>query len=89
VFSYVEQQGGGQEILKKLYAMAEAKLSSAKELAALAESVMRRFGTEDWARTLYKKAAEAEDFDKLKFAVAESVQKSLGDHKLAGSLRAA
>ena len=59
VFSYVEQQGGGQEILKKLYDMAEAKLSSAKELAALAESVMRRFGSEDWARTLYKKAAEA------------------------------
>ena len=87
MFTYVEQQGGGQEILKTLYAKAEDKLSGAKELSALAESVVRRFGAEDWARTIYKKAAEAEDFEKLKFDVAASIEKALGDHKLAGSLR--
>ena len=63
-------------------------MRGAKDLAALAESVMRRFGDEDRARTLFKKAAEAEDFDKLKYSVAESALRALGDHKLAGSLRA-
>jgi len=62
-------------------------LSGAKDLAALAESVMRRFGDEDRARSLFKKAAEAGDFEKLKFEVAESALRALGDHKLAGSLR--
>ena len=74
--------------MKKLYGIAEEKLSRAKCLAALAESAMRRFGDEDQARNLFKKASEAEDFEKLKFEVAESAMKALGDHNLAGSLRA-
>ena len=73
--------------VRTVYTKAEEKLSGAGDLAALAESVARRLGDEERARAIYKKAAEAEDFQNLKFDVAASVERALGDRKLAGSLR--
>jgi hypothetical protein len=75
------------ETLKDLHAKAEQSLSDPRDLSFLAESVVRRFNSPDWARTLYKKAAEAPNIKDVKFDVAASVQKALGDPGLAGAIR--
>jgi hypothetical protein len=75
------------ETLKDLHAEAERSLSDPKDLSFLAESVIRRFNSSDWARTLYKKATEAPNIKDVKFDVAASVQKALGDPGLAGAIR--
>jgi hypothetical protein len=83
----VEQQSDNKEMLRRLHTKAEERLSNAKDLSSLAESVARRFDSQDWARTIYKKAVEASDLQKVKFDVAASVEKVLGDRSLAGTIR--
>ena len=87
LFDIVERQGAGRKILETLHTTAENKLSSARDLVSLAESVVRRFGDEEWARSLYNKALEDPAVPQLKFDIAASVEKVLADRKLAGTIR--
>jgi len=87
VYHVIEHQVGDAELVKGLHKKAEGKFSKAKDFIFLAESVYRRFNDKEWAKSLYTKAVEAEDGAAAKFDCAASIAATLGDHKLAGSVR--
>ncbi len=87
LFLIVEQQSNDLTVLEKLHEKAETRLKGALDLMALAESVARRLESQSWASKLYKKTMSAPGFEKAKHTIATSVDNTLGDSKLSGSIR--
>ncbi len=86
LFQVVEHQTQSKETMEKLHVIAEQRLTTAVDLTALAESAIRRLGETPRARAIYKKAISSSDFEKARFAMAESVRNVLKDRWMANRI---
>ena len=83
----VQEKTTDDELVRQIHSSAENKFSETRDFIYLAESILKRFSDNAWARNVYAKAAKASDVDTYKFDLAASITNKLDDTKWAFQLR--